>query len=102
MRFPLSPTKVISSLKLISKDVPLFWFWKQMDEIIVEKIEQVHVGMAKATHLERMHIICNPKTKHVFGYYWSENLKLFTINVPIKLTKSCLEVANNLIVGTKI
>ncbi len=37
-----------------------------MDEIIVEKIEQVHGGMAKAPHLERMHIICNPKTKQFF------------------------------------
>ncbi len=102
MRFPLSPTKVISSLKSINKDVvPLFWFWKQMDEIIVEKIEQVHGGMAKAPHLERMHIICNPKTKNFFGYYWSKNLKMFTINVPIKLRKSYLEVANHLILGTK-
>jgi hypothetical protein len=68
---------------------------------IAKKIEQVHGGMAKAPHLERMHIICNPKTEQFFfGYYWSKNLEPFTIYVPINLARSCLEVANHLIIGT--
>jgi hypothetical protein len=33
---------------------------------IVKKIEQVHEDMANAPHLERMHIICNPKIEHFF------------------------------------
>jgi hypothetical protein len=71
-----------------------------MDEIIVEKIEQIHGGRAKVTHLERMHIICNPKTEHCFGYYWFKILESFTINVPIILARSFLEVVNHLIIGT--
>jgi len=35
-----------------------------MDEIHCKK--QVHGGMAKAPHQERMHILCNPKNEHCF------------------------------------
>jgi hypothetical protein len=33
---------------------------------IVKNRGQVHGGMAKAPHLERMHIICRPKIEHRF------------------------------------
>jgi hypothetical protein len=43
-----------------------FGFGNKWMKSIVNKIEQVHGGMARAPHLERMHIIFSPKIEHCF------------------------------------
>jgi hypothetical protein len=43
-----------------------FGFGNKWMKSIVKNGEQVHGGMAKAPHLERMHIICSPKIEHCF------------------------------------